>query len=118
MSNLFDSTSNAFVCDACGTELVEHDESTDPSLDAGNQDQMQRFNVATAPIRDALKQIEGSTIPSLNIVAWVAQNIKSIALPGDDVKPAADGKRLEIVVGADGDEIVKTEQARLADAQR
>ena len=50
LSHLFDPSTNAFVCDQCATELIEHDPSSDPSLGQSTQDHMQRFNVATASI--------------------------------------------------------------------
>ena len=81
---------------------------SNPSFDGANgtngtQDPMQRFNIATAPIRDTLKAIEGSTIPSLNIVAWIAQNVKVLPVPGqEDEGRDGDDRKFEIVMGGDG----------------
>ncbi|ORX34188.1 hypothetical protein BD324DRAFT_637017 [Kockovaella imperatae] len=118
LSNLFDPSTNAFVCDQCATELIEHDPTTDPTLGTGTQDNMQRFNLATASIREILKAVEGSTLPSLNIVAWIAQNVKVLPLPGEEAHEKGGDRKFEIVVGGEGDEREELEKARLAEAQR
>ena len=99
--------------------MVEHDSTTDPSL-GGNQDRMGRFNLATAPIRDALKAVEGVTLPSLNVVAWVATNVKTLSAIDGDVTGlgAADGKRFQVVLGGEGEERERLERERAAEAQR
>ena len=118
LSHLFDPFSNIFACEQCASELIEHDPTTDPSLGPTNQDRMQRFNLATASIRDALKQVEGVTLPSLNVIAWIAQNVKSVPLPGQIVQEEGDKNKFQVVLGQDGDEREKLEKARLAEAQR
>jgi transcription initiation factor TFIIE subunit alpha len=112
ISNTFDPSSNAFLCELCGTELIEDD----PSLhgdETGGQDRMQRFNQATAAVRDALKSIEGARLPVLNIRAWIAQNVKSdvpVEAAGTD-----ESARVNIVMGEEDDSEAKR---KLADAQR
>lgn len=115
IAHLFDPISNVFACESCATELVEHDPTTDPSL-AGSQDRMGRFNLATAPIRDALKAVEGVTLPSLNIIAWIALNVKVVSVDG--AVKAEEDKKFKVILGGEGDEREKLEKERLAEAQR
>ncbi|WVQ85303.1 hypothetical protein IAT38_007468 [Cryptococcus sp. DSM 104549] len=114
LSHLFDPMSNVFKCEDCGTELVEHDATVDPETNSSLQDKMQRFNVATAGIRDALKAVEGVTIPGVNIVAWIAKNVKTGVEKVEGQETGEDGKKFEVVIGAEEDE----EKEKLAAAQR
>ncbi|WVN85838.1 uncharacterized protein L203_100990 [Cryptococcus depauperatus CBS 7841] len=112
LSHLFDPTTNSFKCEDCDSELVEHD----PTVDKNNsslQDLMQRFNISTAPIRDALKAVEGVTLPSMNIVVWLAQNVQNV-VNIDGQEGAEDGKRFEVVIGGEDNE----DKVKLAQAQR
>ena len=80
---------------------------------------MGRFNLATAPIRDALKAVEGVTLPTVNVIAWIAQNVKTIsALDGEGRDGDALGKKFQVVLGEEGDERERLERERLAEAQR
>jgi transcription initiation factor TFIIE subunit alpha len=113
IAHTFDPSTNAFLCEVCSTELVEDD----PALhgdDTGGQDRMQRFNVATAPIRDALKSIEGARLPTINIVAWIAQNVTTEAIP-DAAAASADGRKFDVVMGAEDDTAARE---KLAEEQR
>ncbi|WVQ71031.1 hypothetical protein IAR50_000556 [Cryptococcus sp. DSM 104548] len=114
LSHLFDPMTNSFKCEDCGNELVEHDPTVDADNNSSLQDMMQRFNIATAPIRDALKAVEGLTLPSINIVAWVAQNVKTGVVSVDGKEAGEDGKKFEVVMGAEDDE----DKEKLAQAQR
>ena len=62
--------------------------------------------------------IEGNTLPSLNVVAWIAQNVKVLPLPGEEDDHKDEDRKFEIVVGGEGDERETLEKARLAEAQR
>ncbi|WWC58518.1 uncharacterized protein I303_101061 [Kwoniella dejecticola CBS 10117] len=118
LSNIFDPYTNTFKCEDCQTELIEHDPST--ALDGKNttsQDAMQRFNIATAPIRDALKAVEAQTVPSLNIVVWIAQNVKTTVKGSEgDGANGEKEKKFEVVLGKDENE--EKEKERLAQQQR
>ncbi|KAK8865766.1 hypothetical protein IAR55_000913 [Kwoniella newhampshirensis] len=114
LSHLFDPFSNSFKCEDCSTELVEHDPSLDLTNNTSSQDMMQRFNIATAPIRDALKAVEGLTLPSVNIVAWIAQNVKTSVVGVDGADGGEGKKKLEVVIGGEEDD----EREKLALAQR
>lgn len=124
LSHLFNPSTNTFTCENCGVgELVEFDPATrqDSNINGNGekQDKMQKFNIATAPIRDALKQIEGITVPSVNILAWIALNVKSLPVPGEEAgKLDPTDKRFQVVIGEDGDEKERLEKARLVEAQR
>ena len=118
IANLFDPASNLFTCDQCASEVVEHNATTDPTLGPANQDRMQKFNMATAPIRDALKAVEGTTVPSLNIVAWIAQNVKSLPVLGEDKVDVEEATKYRVVIGDEEDEKERLEKARLAEQQR
>ncbi|ORY21847.1 hypothetical protein BCR39DRAFT_552714 [Naematelia encephala] len=123
LNHLFDPVTSSFTCETCAHELVEHD----PSLDTdgpggssgGGQDRMQRFNVATAPIRDALKAVEGVQLPSINMIAWVAMNVKvdSVLQSEEDGQRANGGKKFQVVLGGE-EEKERIERERLAEAQR
>jgi transcription initiation factor TFIIE subunit alpha len=78
---------------------------------------MGRFNLATAPIRDALKAVEGVTLPSVNVVAWIAQNVKTLSVVDGELG-REEGKRFQVVLGGEGDERERLEKERLAEAQR
>ncbi|GMK60002.1 hypothetical protein CspeluHIS016_0902190 [Cutaneotrichosporon spelunceum] len=95
LAHLFDRAAGAFLCEVDGTELIEDD----PAMhgDDGTQDRMQRFNVATAPIRDALKRIEGARLPTVNIVAWIAQNVATEAAPAE--AEGGEVRRVDVVIG-------------------
>lgn len=113
IAHTFDPMTNAFMCELDGTELIEDN----PALhgdESGGQDRMQRFNVATAPIRDALKSIEGARLPTINIVAWIAQNVATEAVP-DAAAGEGDRRRVNVVFGAEDD---VEAQRKLADEQR
>ncbi|WRT64034.1 uncharacterized protein IL334_000961 [Kwoniella shivajii] len=119
LSSTFDPFTNTFKCEDCSSELIEHDPST--SLDGKTttaQDAMQRFNIATAPIREALKAVESQTVPSLNIIVWIAQNVKTTVknpADGDSQNDDEMDKKFEVVIGNDqGDE----EKEKLAQQQR
>ncbi|TYJ57581.1 hypothetical protein B9479_001663 [Cryptococcus floricola] len=114
LSHLFDPMTNSFKCEDCGGELVEHDPTVDVENNSSLQDMMQRFNIATAPIRDALKAVEGLTLPSINIVAWIAQNVKTGVVSVDGKEMGEEGKKFEVVMGAEDDE----DKEKLAQAQR
>jgi len=80
---------------------------------------MQRFNLATTPIRDALKSVEGILLPSLNIVVWIANNVKILSDDPENEKDVEGGKRkIEVVVGDEGQERERLERERLAEEQR
>ncbi|CAK9782119.1 hypothetical protein CC85DRAFT_285829 [Cutaneotrichosporon oleaginosum] len=98
LAHLFDSRANAFLCEADGAELIEDDPAMHGDENA-SQDRMQRFNVATAPIRDALKSIEGARLPTVNILAWIAQNVASDAAPTE--AEGAEIRRVDVVFGVD-----------------
>ncbi|WOO83687.1 Transcription initiation factor IIE subunit alpha [Vanrija pseudolonga] len=115
VSRLFDPSMGGFACEVCGTELVEDD----PALhdDGGQnvgQDRMQRFNVATAPIRDALKGIEGANLPTININAWIALNVKDAAAVAE-AAAAGERRRVDVVIDAEDDSEAR---AKEAEAQR
>ncbi|OCF33261.1 hypothetical protein I316_05002 [Kwoniella heveanensis BCC8398] len=116
LSNVFDPFTNSFKCEDCSTELIEHDPTVSQNgVNTTAQDAMQRFNIATAPIRDALKAVESVNIPALNIVAWIAQNVKtSVAQKDGQMGDDAD-KRFEVVIGQEEDQ---EEKERLAQKQR
>lgn len=75
---------------------------------------MQAFNIATQPIRDALKRLEGLTLPSRNIMAWIAQNVKSEIVGVESTEE--ENKKFQVVLG--GEEKDQLERERLAEAQR
>ncbi len=79
---------------------------------------MGRFNLATAPIRDALKAVEGVMLPSVNVLAWIAQNVKSYAVVEDGDGVGGEKKRFQVVLGGEGDEGERLERERLVEAQR
>ncbi|KAL1406172.1 hypothetical protein Q8F55_007859 [Vanrija albida] len=111
VSRLFEPSINGFACEVCSTELVEDD----PALhdDGGQnvgQDRMQRFNVATAPIRDALKGIEGASLPALNIHSWIALNVKDAAAT-DAAAAAADAHKISVVLDAEDDTEAREKEA-------
>ncbi|BEI87067.1 hypothetical protein CcaverHIS002_0704130 [Cutaneotrichosporon cavernicola] len=95
LAHLFDRSAGAFLCEVDSTELIEDD----PAMhgDDSKQDRMQRFNVATGPIRDALKSIEGARLPTVNIIAWIAQNVATETAPAESEGAAV--RRLDVVFG-------------------
>lgn len=108
---LFVMAHNAFMCEDDNTELVEYvPDETESS------DKMQRFNRATAPIRDVLKNMEGITLPTVNIMAWIAEHVKSavVLADGDDAENTA---KVQVVLGGEG-EREQIERERLAEQQR
>jgi hypothetical protein len=111
VSNLFDPRTNTFMCEDCKIEIIEHDPATKGT---GGQEKMQAFNIATQPIRDALKRLEGLTLPSRNIMAWIAQNVKSEIVGVESTE--GDDKKFQVVLG--GEEKDQLEKERLAEAQR
>lgn len=117
--NMFDPASNLFLCELCGHELVEDDPNTHAPEAAGGGtgagDQMQRFNKATAPIRDALKQIEGQRLPTINMVAWIAKNVVTDVPDGKDEEDGAKRRKVDVVFDAEDD---SAERERLANEQR
>ncbi|WWC66463.1 uncharacterized protein I206_100365 [Kwoniella pini CBS 10737] len=119
LSNIFDPFTNTFKCEDCQTELIEHDPST--ALDGKtttSQDAMQRFNIATSPIREALKLVEAQTVPSLNIIVWISQNIKTTVKGNGELDEQNNEKekKFEVVIGKDENE--EKEKERLAQQQR
>ena len=111
VSNLFDPRTNTFMCEDCKIEIIEHDPATKGT---GGQEKMQAFNIATQPIRDALKRLEGLTLPSRNIMAWIAQNVKSEIVGVESTE--GEDKKFQVVLG--GEEKEQLEKERLAEAQR
>jgi hypothetical protein len=99
------------MCEDCKLEIIEHDPATKGS---GGQEKMQAFNIATQPIRDALKRLEGQTLPSRNVMAWIAQNVKTevVGIESTD----GEDKKFQVVLG--GEEKDQLEKERLAEAQR
>lgn len=97
------------------TELIEHD----PTLEVGatTSDSMQRFNLATQPIRDALRSVEGVKLPSVNIVAWIAVNVKSATVVESGGMDGKEEGKFKVVMGGEG-ERERIERERLAEAQR
>lgn len=118
--DLMDPSTGLLYCDQCSSEVTSYDPNMDPSKSsnaAANADKMQHFNTSMRGIRDALKAIEEVTVPSLNIVAWIAQNVVVAPVPGEEV--GVDEKaRYKIVIGEGGDEKERAERARLAESQR
>ncbi|TXT08808.1 hypothetical protein VHUM_02936 [Vanrija humicola] len=111
VGRLFDHNIGGFACEVCGTELVEDD----PALhdDGGQnvgQDRMQRFNVATAPIRDALKGIEGANLPTININAWIALNVKDAAAVAE-AAAAEEAMRVNVNIDAEDDTEARAKEA-------
>jgi transcription initiation factor TFIIE subunit alpha len=78
---------------------------------------MQRFNIATASIRDALKAVEGVRLPSMNVVAWIAQNVKAETV-GEDAGEVEKKVKVKVVVGGEGDEAERLKKEREAEEQR
>ncbi|WVQ97180.1 hypothetical protein IAU59_004290 [Kwoniella sp. CBS 9459] len=116
LSNIFDPFTNSFKCEDCSTELIEHDPTISQNgVNTTAQDAMQRFNIATAPIRDALKAVESVTVPGLNIVAWIAQNVKTTVAQKDGGMGDEGDKKFEVVIGQEEDQ---EEKERLAQKQR
>lgn len=119
--SLFDPSTGVFRCEMCATELIHHEpDDSDPAAAAGGGDKLQRFNIATAPIRDALRRVEGVTLPSINILAWLANNVGQTYMDDGDRDPSqADGKqkKITVVVGGEG-ERERIERERLAEQQR
>lgn len=111
VSHLFDMRTNTLRCEDCKEELVEHDPAADS---AGGQEKMQAFNIATQAIRDSLKRLDGLTIPSLNIMAWIAQNVKTevVGIERED----GEEQKVQVVIG--GEEKDLLEKERLQEAQR
>lgn len=118
--DLMDPSTGLLYCDTCSAEVTSYDPNTDPNNQTTvNADKMQHFNTSMRGIRDALKAIEGVMVPSLNIVAWIAQNVVVLPLPGQEGKEGVDDKaKYKIVIGEEGDEKERAEKARLAEAQR
>ncbi|WVR05829.1 hypothetical protein IAU60_002855 [Kwoniella sp. DSM 27419] len=117
LSHVFDPFTNTFKCEDCSSELIEHDPTISSSgVNTTAQDAMQRFNIATAPIRDALKGVEAvPVVPSTNIVAWIAQNVKTTVAKVDGEANEEDEKKFEVVIGQEDDE---QEKEKLAQQQR
>lgn len=61
-----------------------------------------------------MRDLEGATIPSLNIVAWIAKNVKIDVVLEEEKEE--DGK-FTVVLGGE-DEREKVERERLAELQR
>jgi transcription initiation factor TFIIE subunit alpha len=80
---------------------------------------MQRFNGATSAIRDALRLVEGQRLPSMNVIAWIAQNVKSDIpdVAGGEASGGGEGRKVEVVIGEMG-ERERIEKERQAEAQR
>ena len=112
-----DPATGLLYCDQCSHPVDEYD----PNAQAGqtaSDERLTTFNNATQPIRDALKSIENVMVPSLNIVAWIAQNVKQAPLPGQSVSVEEEKGKYKVVIGDEGDERERIEKARLAEAQR
>lgn len=108
LAGTFDAAAGAFLCELCGSELVEDD----PALHEDGQDRMSRFNDATRPIREALKAIEGARLPTLNIIAWIAQNVTTQSVA--EVAASSAARQIGVVIG----EIDDSKAKRDAEAQR
>jgi transcription initiation factor TFIIE subunit alpha len=113
-----DPATGLLYCDQCGTAVDEHDPNENGPNTHGGDEKLTRFNNETQPIRDALKAIEGITVPSVNIIAWIAQNVKQAPLPGQAAAEEENKKKYQVVIGDEGDERERIEKARLAEAQR
>jgi transcription initiation factor TFIIE subunit alpha len=113
--HLFDPRTNTFQCEDDHTELIEH-QPEDQSAGAGEAaDKLQRFNQATTPIRDVLKDIDGAKVPSVHIMAWIAKNVKVQVDLHEEEKE--DKNKISVVLG-EGDERERIEKERLAEQQR
>ena len=113
--HLFDPRTNTFRCEDDQVELIEHLPEDPGAANGETADKLQRFNQATAPIRDVLKDIEGAKVPSLNIMAWIAKNVK-VHVDLQEEKEEERGK-VQVVLG-EGDERERIEKERLAEQQR
>ena len=102
LPTLFSSYTNTFNCSLDDTEVVEQELPSDTGQEA-----MSRFNLATAPIRDALRAVEGVELPSLNIVAWIAKNVKVVK---DEEEEDVEDKRVTVVIGEQGEEKRETQR--------
>jgi transcription initiation factor TFIIE subunit alpha len=111
VSHLFDPSQGTFTCEDDKTELIDHDPA---AMSVGGQEKMQAFNISTQPIRDSLKRLEGLTLPSLNIMAWIAQNVVTEVVGVDGTE--GDNKKVTVVIG--GEEKDQLEKERLQEAQR
>ena len=118
VTDLLDPTTGQFRCDLCGTDVIEHDPSVDPSNANSKQDRMSDFNKETRNVQDALKMVEGVMLPSLNIKTWIAINVKSVPLPGEEGASGESKKNIQVMIGEEGDEKERIEKARLAESQR
>lgn len=120
VTSLLDPRTGLLICEQCDEhpEVQEYDPNADPANGEMNEDQMLKFNNATRDIQDALKLLEPVTIPSLNMDAWLALNVRSAAVLGEDGKPVEDVKNVKVKIGDEGDEKERIEKARLAEAQR
>lgn len=102
---------NTLQCEDCKHELMEHDPAADS---VGGQEKMQAFNIATQPIRDSLKRLEGLTLPSFNIMAWIAQNVVTEVVGIE--RAEGEEKKVQVIIG--GEEREMLERERLQEAQR
>jgi transcription initiation factor TFIIE subunit alpha len=120
VTSLLDPRTGRLICEQCDEhpEVQEYDPNADPANGEANEDQMLKFNNATRDIQDALKLLEPVTIPSLNMDAWLALNVRSAAVLGEDGQPVEDVKNVKVKIGDEGDEKERIEKARLAEAQR
>jgi transcription initiation factor TFIIE subunit alpha len=117
--DIVDPATGLLYCDQCGSEVVSYDPSQHASANGtSNADKMQHFNTSMRGIRDALKLIEDIAIPNFNINVWIARNVKTIPLPGEEGTSEADKTRYKVVIGDEGDEKERIERDRLAEAQR
>lgn len=111
VSHLFNPSQGTFTCEDDKTELIDHDPA---AFSVGGQEKMQAFNISTQPIRDSLKRLEGLTLPSLNIMAWIAQNVVTEVVGVDSAE--GDQKKVTVIIG--GEEKDQLEKERLQEAQR
>lgn len=111
VSHLFDMRTNTLQCEDCKHELMEHDPTADS---VGGQEKMQAFNIATQAIRDALRRLEGLTLPTFNIMAWIAQNVVAEVVGVE--KTDGEEQKVQVVIG--GEEKDMLEKERLQEAQR
>jgi hypothetical protein len=79
---------------------------------------MSDFNKETRGVQDALKMVEGVMLPSLNIKTWLAVNVKTVPLPGEEGAAGEARKNIQVMIGEEGDEKERIEKARLAESQR
>ena len=76
VAHILDPFRNVFVCESpgCGTELVDNEEAEDVKK---SKDSLMRFNEQLGTILSGLRQLEGITLPPLDVGAWLAKHAAS-----------------------------------------